>query len=310
MHHAVHKVIHAKKYPSSPKQERQNSRRYLQGKPQETCWWWWAVAKQNIGSMHGRSRSFCHGYLYHVNHRARRCQTRKRHSLPRKQDVIPNFRRFILNLLLLFTDSSGHVPCNFHIRVQRKRFPLHLTIEAFNGFNSILCIYSFYLDFFLHRTFLHPQGSTEICSLPVVYRGLPTGNIFCHGSVSTLLSFGVGYLQEGATTWLQGDYPLVLFLRLTRIYIAIFFKSLQESEGSDYWLIESSILYNNVDTGVVSCLLFYFNKVKYIYLGQYTISTFLIKEFRLQFIIGSFQFVWRLYFSLSWWIWLLWVQLI
>nr|XP_023892105.1 uncharacterized protein LOC112004119 [Quercus suber] len=42
------------------------------------------------------------------------------------EDAIPSFRRFILFLLLLFTNSSGHVPCNFHIWVQRKRFPLCL----------------------------------------------------------------------------------------------------------------------------------------------------------------------------------------
>ena len=42
------------------------------------------------------------------------------------QGAIPSFRRFILLLLLLFTNSSDHVPCNFHIWVQRKRFWVQL----------------------------------------------------------------------------------------------------------------------------------------------------------------------------------------
>ncbi|KAK9983008.1 hypothetical protein SO802_032533 [Lithocarpus litseifolius] len=44
------------------------------------------------------------------------------------------------------------------------------------------------------------QGSTKICVFHLVYGRLPAGNIVFYGSVSALLSFGLGYHEEGATT--------------------------------------------------------------------------------------------------------------
>ncbi|KAK7858924.1 hypothetical protein CFP56_009631 [Quercus suber] len=73
-------------------------------------------------------------------------------------------------------------------------------MEAFVGFNSILYVYSFYLGIFHNRTFLHLQGSTKICVFHLVYSDLLAGNSVFYGSLSALLSFDVGYLQEGATT--------------------------------------------------------------------------------------------------------------
>uniref|UniRef100_A0A2N9GMR6 PGG domain-containing protein n=1 Tax=Fagus sylvatica TaxID=28930 RepID=A0A2N9GMR6_FAGSY len=113
---------------------------------------------------------------------------------------IQNFRRIILCLLLHFIVCSDHVPFNSHIRVQRKRFPPRLTMEAFAGFISILPVYSNYLDMFHNSTFLHLQGSTDIYIFLVICNDLPAVNSLCYVSVSALLSFGVGYLYECATT--------------------------------------------------------------------------------------------------------------
>uniref|UniRef100_A0A7N2N6N2 Uncharacterized protein n=1 Tax=Quercus lobata TaxID=97700 RepID=A0A7N2N6N2_QUELO len=44
------------------------------------------------------------------------------------------------------------------------------------------------------------HGSNKICVFHLVFGGLPAGNIVFYGSVSALLSFGLGYLEEGATT--------------------------------------------------------------------------------------------------------------
>ena len=73
-------------------------------------------------------------------------------------------------------------------------------MEAFVGFDSILHVYSFNLSIFYNRTFLHLQGSTKICVFHLVYSDLPAGNNVFYSSLSALLSFDVGYLQEGATT--------------------------------------------------------------------------------------------------------------
>ena len=75
-----------------------------------------------------------------------------------------------------------------------------LTTEAFAGFNNILHFHSFYLGVLHNRTFLHLQKSTKICVFHLVYSDQCAGNSVFYGSVSTLLSSGVGYLQEGATT--------------------------------------------------------------------------------------------------------------
>ena len=83
---------------------------------------------------------------------------------------------------------------------KRKRSSPCLTMEAFVGFDSILHVYSFNLSIFYNRTFLHLQGSTKICVFHLVYSDLPAGNNVFYSSLSTLLSFDVGYLQEGATT--------------------------------------------------------------------------------------------------------------
>ncbi|GMY16793.1 isoform 4 of serine/threonine-protein phosphatase 6 regulatory ankyrin repeat subunit a [Fagus crenata] len=96
--------------------------------------------------------------------------------------------------------KCDHVPFNSHIRVQRKRFPSRLTREAFAGFISILPVYSNYLDMFHNSTLLHLQGSTDIYIFLVICNGLPAVNSLCYVSVSALLSFGVSYLYECATT--------------------------------------------------------------------------------------------------------------
>ena len=80
----------------------------------------------------------------------------------------------------------------------KERFLPCLTMEAFVRFDSILHVYRFYLGIFHSRTFLHLQGLTKICVF--VCSDLPAGNNVIYGSLSTLLSFDVGYLQEGATT--------------------------------------------------------------------------------------------------------------
>ncbi|GMY16811.1 isoform 4 of serine/threonine-protein phosphatase 6 regulatory ankyrin repeat subunit a [Fagus crenata] len=106
----------------------------------------------------------------------------------------------VAGLFVTVAFSTDHVPFNSHIRVQRKRFPPRLTMEAFAGFISILPVYSNYLDIFHNSTFLHLQGSTDIYIFLVICNDLPAVNILCYVSVSALLSFGVGYLYECATT--------------------------------------------------------------------------------------------------------------
>ena len=86
-----------------------------------------------------------------------------------------------------------------HLGVAKEIFTMPNT-EAFAGFNSILHFHSFYLGDLHNRTFLHVQESTKICVFHLVNSDLCAGNSVFYGSVSTLLSFGVGYLQECATT--------------------------------------------------------------------------------------------------------------
>lgn len=168
------------------------------------------MANQNLGIMLLGCSTHCNGCICYISNCTRRTWSANRRANSPRQGSIQCLHHLITSCSLLLNNLPGLLSFNPHFSIWRKWFFHGLAPETLDGFDITLCIYSFHVSLILHRAYLSPKTSTEICGISIVCSNLLASDIFRSCTAAALLWSHEGHHQQGTSTELQSLSTLSL----------------------------------------------------------------------------------------------------